>query len=76
MEMEAPFDGLLIKIPKKEGSSHFKTTKLYYSWQGEVEEIAVTGKLRFSMTYLLVDFDKGLFTLQADKDQCVLLTLP
>ena len=53
MEMEAPFDGLLIKIPKKEGSSHFKTTKLYYSWQGEVEEIAVTGKLRFSIMNLL-----------------------
>ena len=53
MEMEASFDGLLIKIPKQEGSSHFKTAKLYYSWQWEVEEIAVTGKLRFSIMNLL-----------------------
>ena len=28
-----------------------------------------------SWTYLLVDFDKGLFTLEADQDQCVVLTL-
>ena len=43
----------ILSLYIKTGSSHFKTTKLYYSWQGEVEEIAVTGKLRFSIMNLL-----------------------
>ena len=43
----------ILSLYIKTGSSHFKTIKLFYSWQGEVEEIAVTGKLRFSIMNLL-----------------------